>query len=79
MICAPAAGRPAFRVGAWARNGRKRCEDGADDHIAPKPDSESVRESRAGTVSEWRSPGDGRRDIQRRFEIFRENVLSAPQ
>jgi len=31
MICAPAAGRPAFRVGAWDRNGREHSEDGADD------------------------------------------------
>ena len=44
MICAPAAGRPAFRVGAWDRNGRKHSEDGADDHIADKTNSESVRE-----------------------------------
>jgi hypothetical protein len=36
MICAPAAARPAFRVGAWDRNGRERSEDGADDHISEK-------------------------------------------
>ena len=36
MICAPQAGRPAFRVGAWDRNGRKHCEDGADDHISER-------------------------------------------
>jgi hypothetical protein len=42
MICAPADGRPAFRVGAWDRNGRKHSEDGADDHV-PKANSESVR------------------------------------
>ena len=36
MICAPAAGRPAFRVGARDRNGREHSEDGADDHISEK-------------------------------------------
>ena len=35
MICAPAAVRPAFRAGVRVRNGRKHCEDGADDHIFP--------------------------------------------
>ena len=36
MICAPAEGRPAFRVGAWDRNGREHSEDGADDHALNK-------------------------------------------
>jgi len=36
MICAPAAARPAFRMGVWGRNDRKRREDGADDHISEK-------------------------------------------
>jgi hypothetical protein len=46
MICAPAAGRPAFRVGVWDRNGRKHREDGADDHISEK--------GRAKSLSFWR-------------------------
>jgi hypothetical protein len=36
MICAPAAGRPAFRVGVRDRSGRKHREDSADDHISKK-------------------------------------------
>lgn len=39
MICAPAEGRPAFRVGAWDRNGREHSEDGADDHVLRKTNS----------------------------------------
>jgi hypothetical protein len=74
MICAPAAGRPAFRMGVWDRNGREHCEDGADDHIPHKPNSESVRGERVGTVSEWRSPGERPRRIQRRSRDSRENL-----
>ena len=36
MICAPAAARPAFRMGVRARNGRERSEDGADDHLSER-------------------------------------------
>ena len=52
MICAPAAARPAFRVGAWDRNGREHSEDGADDHISKK--RLGVCAGKEGsTVSEW--------------------------
>jgi hypothetical protein len=63
MICAPAAGRPAFRVGAGDRSGQQHSEDGADDHISHKTESESVREKRAGTVSELGSFDETRRHI----------------
>ena len=36
MICAPAAGRPAFRVGSVGSERPRDCEDGADDHISEK-------------------------------------------
>jgi hypothetical protein len=44
MICAPAAGRPAFRVGSWDRNRRELSEDSADDH--------TPRESKLGVYGE---------------------------
>jgi hypothetical protein len=51
MICAPAAGRPAFRVGARDRNGREHRENGADDHIRSTK-AETVLDVRpGGTVS----------------------------
>ena len=56
MICAPAAARPAFRVGAWDRNGRERSEDGADDHLLQTGSKlASLWGNRAGTVSPRRS------------------------
>ncbi len=66
MICAPAAARPAFRMGNMGRNGRERSEDGADDHIAPETRVGVCAGKREGTVSEWQA-GDWRREIQRRF------------
>jgi hypothetical protein len=47
--------------------------------IPHKTDSESVREKRVGTVSEWRSPGRAGAIFNARFEVYRESVLSAPQ
>ena len=64
MICAPARGRAAFRVGAKDRNGREHSEDGADDHISDKPARSLCGRKRAGTVSERRSPGKWRRDAR---------------
>jgi hypothetical protein len=46
-------------VGVRDRNGRERSEDGADDHSLPR-NSESVRESRAGTVSRGVAAIEGR-------------------
>src|ERR1700726_1322686 len=52
MICAPAEGRPAFRVGAWDRNGREHSEDGADDHPLKNPSKlASLCRAAANTVS----------------------------
>ena len=56
-----ASGFPRGEVrGGTAREGNEdgADEDGADDHMSKKKDSESVREKRASTVSEWRSPSN---------------------
>ena len=42
MICAPAAERPAVRMGDMGRNSRERREDGADDHPHEPANRESV-------------------------------------
>lgn len=54
MICAPAAKRSSFRVGARARNARERREDGADDHL-PERQTWSLCGKLGGTVSPRRS------------------------
>src|SRR5262245_7823464 len=79
MIWAPADGRPAFRVGAWDRDGREHNEDGVDDHNSPKNRLGVCAGERVGTVSEWRSPGRAGAIFSARFEMYRESVLSAPQ
>jgi hypothetical protein len=74
MICAPAAG---VRLSEWERGSeRPRArEDGADDHISDKQARSLCGEKRVGTVSEWRSPGERRREIiSADFEMFRERL-----
>ena len=81
MICAPAAGRPAFRVGVRDRNGRKHSEDGADDHI-PKNNlgvcagGEGRHSLRGGEAASRMDSGE---IFSAEVKDARENVLSARQ
>jgi hypothetical protein len=51
MICAPATARPAFRMGSMGRNGRKRSEDGADDHLVTNDSKPGVCAGKQGRHS----------------------------
>jgi hypothetical protein len=42
MICAPAAARPALRVGVRGGTAESASEDGADDHISEKGGAKSL-------------------------------------
>jgi hypothetical protein len=78
MICVPAAGRPAFRVGAWDRNGREHREDGADDHLLQTGSKlASLWGDRAGTVSPRRSRHQSRSETQNQVGFLCGTVLTA--
>ena len=72
-------GRPAFRVGAWDRNGREHGKDSADDHILHKTESESVREGRYAQSPSGEALAKAGAIFSADFEMFRESVPSAPQ
>jgi hypothetical protein len=82
MICVPAAGRLAFRVGACDRNSREQREDGADDHNSePQTGSLCRTLTRAAQSPGGEDPSrihDGEMFIAK-FKDSRENALSAPQ
>jgi hypothetical protein len=79
MICVPAAGRPAFRVGAWDRNGRKNSEDGADDHISDKQARSLCGRKGQAQSRQREALARVSATFSANFQMFRESVLSAPR